>query len=103
MPKLAQQLQENPAKVTQAFETIRKHSACTTHSLTSKVNPKHVVTEPSGVRLAVTGNVLRLTNPRSTWGKYFGPSLTVSCLKYNYGFQFSVDAGKPPGSYKNGS
>lgn len=30
-----------------------------------------VVTEPSGIRFSVTGNVLKLEKPRSVWGKYF--------------------------------
>jgi len=29
------------------------------------------MTDPSGVRFSVTGNVLQLKAPRSTWGKYF--------------------------------
>ncbi|KAJ7038105.1 Metalloenzyme, LuxS/M16 peptidase-like protein [Mycena alexandri] len=33
-----------------------------------------------GVRFSVTGNVLKLTNPRSTWGKYFEQRHSRPCL-----------------------
>jgi len=58
IPKLAKTLQESPDDVLADFETIRKH-----------------VIDPAGVRFSVTGNVLGVKEPRSTWGKYFGPSL----------------------------
>jgi len=35
------------------------------------------VVDPSGVRFSVTGNVLKIEKPRSTWGKYFDSVLTV--------------------------
>ncbi|KIK71096.1 hypothetical protein GYMLUDRAFT_147646 [Collybiopsis luxurians FD-317 M1] len=54
VPQLAKELQENPVKVISDFEEIRKH-----------------VTDPRGMRFGVTGNVLRLKHPRSTWAKYF--------------------------------
>jgi len=38
------------------------------------------VTDPSGIRFAVTGNVLNLANPRSTWGKYFTSAIADSEL-----------------------
>jgi hypothetical protein len=37
----------------------------------------HAVTNPAGIRFAVSGNVLSLKEPRSTWGKYFASSLPV--------------------------
>ncbi|KAG6888680.1 hypothetical protein C0995_006670 [Termitomyces sp. Mi166 len=58
VPKLAKRLQSNPAEVIADFEEIRKH-----------------LTDPSGVRFSVTGNVFRLEKPRSTWAKHFGESL----------------------------
>ncbi|TFK41069.1 Metalloenzyme, LuxS/M16 peptidase-like protein [Crucibulum laeve] len=58
IPKLIKQLQESPATVIADFEEIRRH-----------------VTKPSGIRFSVTGNVLKLNKPRSTWGKYFISSL----------------------------
>ncbi|KAG6820112.1 hypothetical protein H0H93_005259 [Arthromyces matolae] len=54
IPKIAKQLQENPAELISDLEEIRTH-----------------LTNPSCVRFSVTGNVLRLQKPRSTWGKYF--------------------------------
>lgn len=36
-----------------------------------------VVTDPSGIRVSVTGNVLGLKKPRSTWKEKFG-NLCVS-------------------------
>ncbi|KAH9944050.1 Metalloenzyme, LuxS/M16 peptidase-like protein [Epithele typhae] len=58
IPKLAQQLQESPEKVLKDFEEIRKH-----------------LTDPSGVRVSVNGNILELKNPRSVWAKHFGQTL----------------------------
>ncbi|KAL0072062.1 hypothetical protein AAF712_000985 [Marasmius tenuissimus] len=54
IPKLAKQLQESPEEVIADFEAIRKH-----------------MTEPSGMRFSVTGNVLKVDKPRSVWSKYF--------------------------------
>ncbi|KAJ3976962.1 Metalloenzyme, LuxS/M16 peptidase-like protein [Lentinula raphanica] len=54
VPKLAKELQEHPEKVIADFEEIRKH-----------------ITDPSGMRFSVTGNVMKLNHPRSTWAKYF--------------------------------
>ncbi|KAF9822062.1 hypothetical protein IEO21_00056 [Rhodonia placenta] len=62
-PKLAQQLQESPQDVIKDFEEIRKY-----------------LTQPSGVRFSVTGSVLDLKQPRSTWGKYFGEHLPATEL-----------------------
>ncbi|KAJ7619113.1 Metalloenzyme, LuxS/M16 peptidase-like protein [Mycena polygramma] len=39
-----------------------------------------VSTDPSGVRFSVAGNVLKLSNPRSTWAKYFKSSLPETAL-----------------------
>ncbi|KAH0590626.1 hypothetical protein H2248_000757 [Termitomyces sp. 'cryptogamus'] len=57
VPKLAKRLQDNPTEVIGDFEEIRKH-----------------LVDPSGVRFSVTGNVLGLEKPRSTWAKHFGKS-----------------------------
>ncbi|KAK1232703.1 hypothetical protein PQX77_004179 [Marasmius sp. AFHP31] len=54
IPKLAKQLQESPEEVIADFEAIRKH-----------------MTEPTGMRFSVTGNVLKVDKPRSVWNKYF--------------------------------
>ncbi|EDR15625.1 uncharacterized protein LACBIDRAFT_300739 [Laccaria bicolor S238N-H82] len=63
IPKLAKQLQESPSEVIADFEAIRKS-----------------ITEPSGVRFSVTGNVLKVERPRSPWGKYFDSVLTATDL-----------------------
>ncbi|KAI0051676.1 hypothetical protein FA95DRAFT_1586997 [Auriscalpium vulgare] len=63
IPKLAEQLRENPDEVIKAFEEIRK-----------------IITEPSGVRFSVAGNVLGIEKPRSVFGKYFTQSLPSSDL-----------------------
>lgn len=63
IPKLAKQLQASPAQVIADFEEIRK-----------------CMTNPSGVRFSVTGNVLRLEKPRSTLGRHFAQSLPESTL-----------------------
>ena len=38
------------------------------------------VTAPSGVRFSVTGNVVSVKGPRSTWSKYFKEALTETPL-----------------------
>lgn len=35
------------------------------------------MTDPTGVRISVTGNVLDIPNPRSVWSKHFGDLLPV--------------------------
>ncbi|KAH9486850.1 hypothetical protein JR316_0000915 [Psilocybe cubensis] len=62
IPKLVKALQETPNDVIADFEEIRKH-----------------IVDPAGVRFSVTGNVLNLNAPRSTWGKYFSiPSVPLA-------------------------
>ncbi|KAF8898648.1 Metalloenzyme, LuxS/M16 peptidase-like protein [Infundibulicybe gibba] len=61
IPKLSKQLQEKPDEVVSAFEEIRRS-----------------ITDPSGVRFSVTGDILKLDQPRSLWEKYFASSLPVS-------------------------
>lgn len=63
MPKLSQELKENPADVLTNFEEIRKH-----------------VTDPSGIRFSVTGNVMKLKSPRGAWSKHFKSSVPESPL-----------------------
>ncbi|KAF5377430.1 hypothetical protein D9615_005325 [Tricholomella constricta] len=63
LPKLAKQLQDNPAQVIADFEEIRKY-----------------LTVPSGVRFSVNGNVLKLDKPRSLWEKHFKQCLPESEL-----------------------
>ncbi|KAI5124638.1 hypothetical protein M0805_004247 [Coniferiporia weirii] len=67
IPDLIKQLRENPEVVRKEFEEIRKH-----------------LTNPSGVRFSVTGNVMDLPTPRSVWNKYFGkliPDTPLSPIK----------------------
>lgn len=63
IPKLAKQLAESPEQVIADFQEIRRYA-----------------TDPSGVRFSVTGNVLKLDKPRSTWAKYFESSLPETPL-----------------------
>ncbi|EPQ60716.1 hypothetical protein GLOTRDRAFT_30984 [Gloeophyllum trabeum ATCC 11539] len=55
IPSITQRLQESPEAVALEFEELRKY-----------------VTEPSGIRFAVAGNILDLPQPRSIWRKHFG-------------------------------
>jgi len=60
---LSEKIHEAPEKVIQEFESIRRN-----------------ITDPTGVRFSVTGNILGVTNPRSTWNKYFGAALPAAPL-----------------------
>lgn len=35
------------------------------------------MTDPSGIRFAVTGNILGIKGPRSVWNKHFGQTIPV--------------------------
>ncbi|KAG1833897.1 Metalloenzyme, LuxS/M16 peptidase-like protein [Suillus variegatus] len=63
VPKLIQNLQEDPDTVVADFEELRKY-----------------LTDPTGVRISVTGNVLDIPKPRSVWTKHFGDLLPESKL-----------------------
>ncbi|KAH8988959.1 Metalloenzyme, LuxS/M16 peptidase-like protein [Lactarius akahatsu] len=58
IPTLAEKIHSSPEEVIQLFEHIREH-----------------ITDPSGIRFSVTGNVLSIPKPRSVWNKYFGTVL----------------------------
>ncbi|KAJ3568798.1 hypothetical protein NP233_g5473 [Leucocoprinus birnbaumii] len=60
---LAQEIQTNPDKTIATFKEIRK-----------------LLTDPTGVRFSVTGNVMQLKTPRSVWAKYFHDVLPASTL-----------------------
>ncbi|KAF8622884.1 hypothetical protein AX15_006649 [Amanita polypyramis BW_CC] len=63
IPQLARRLQESPEEVIMDLEEVRR-----------------CMTDPSGVRFSVTGDVLNLVEPRSTWGKYFKATLPEGTL-----------------------
>ncbi|KAF8216136.1 Metalloenzyme, LuxS/M16 peptidase-like protein [Mycena galopus ATCC 62051] len=63
IPNVAKQLAENPDQVIADLQEIRRYA-----------------TDPSGVRFSVTGNVLKLAKPRSTWAKFFQSSLPETPL-----------------------
>ena len=74
IPGLIQQLQNEPKKVTEEFELIRK--TCELSRMVSKVltgEPSFSpVTRPEGVRFSVTGNILGVRNPKKPWREHFG-------------------------------
>jgi hypothetical protein len=76
IPKLAKQLQASPAEVIADFEEIRKCSKFWIFKW-GDILDSATVTDPTGVRFSVTGNVLRLKKPRSTLGQHFAQSLPV--------------------------
>ncbi|KZV77044.1 hypothetical protein PENSPDRAFT_645781 [Peniophora sp. CONT] len=63
IPKLAARLKEEPDTVIKEFEQIRK-----------------AITEPSGVRISVAGNILDLASPRSVWAEHFSKALPAAPL-----------------------
>ncbi|KAJ6519911.1 Metalloenzyme, LuxS/M16 peptidase-like protein [Mycena sanguinolenta] len=63
IPNLAKQLAESPDQIIADLQEIRRYA-----------------TDPSGVRFSVTGNILNLDNPRSTFAKYFQSSLPETQL-----------------------
>ncbi|KAL1708664.1 Metalloenzyme, LuxS/M16 peptidase-like protein [Schizophyllum commune] len=58
IPKVAEQLQQQPEEVAKIMAEVRD-----------------TVAQPSGVRFSVTGNILALSKPRSTFEKHFGTKL----------------------------
>ncbi|KAK7463673.1 hypothetical protein VKT23_005614 [Stygiomarasmius scandens] len=79
MPKLAKQLQENPEQVLSDFEEIRKH-----------------MTNPSGARFSVTGNVMKVAHPRSTWSKYFSFIQPVPLSPVPFSSEYLSPVGQQP-------
>jgi len=81
IPKLAKALQDAPNEVIADFEEIRRSCMAWPSFLTIvSIIKLHLftVTEPSGIRFSVTGNVLGIKQPRSIWAKYFASSIPVS-------------------------
>ena len=74
IPGLIQQLQNEPKKVTEEFELIRKTrelSRMVFNVLTGEPSFSPV-TKPEGVRFSVTGNILGVQNPKKPWREHFG-------------------------------
>lgn len=77
VPALQTLLADEPRKVVNMFEEIRKCCTCAGPQVMVKLAHAIAVTTPSGVRFSVTGNVLRVAGPRSTWARYFQDTLKV--------------------------
>ena len=79
IPKLVQRLQESPAEVVKDLEEIRSYREFSRHlfapSGLTVVLP--IVTDPTGVRISVNGDILALKEPRSAWARHFGKALPV--------------------------
>ena len=82
MRSLSEKIQEAPEEVIQEFENIRRNSEYLLRTIPapnlSTHHHRQLVTDPTGARFSVTGNILGVSNPRSTWNKYFGTALPVS-------------------------
>lgn len=79
IPKLTQRLQESPEEVLADFEAIRKHGVFSIDHCSVNDVDSLLAIDPSGIRFSVTGNILGIKEPRSTWARYFKPLLPV-CL-----------------------
>lgn len=82
IPQLARRLQEEPETVIADLEEVRRYCMCENYTPNQPLLTM-LVTDPSGIRFSVTGNVLSLGKPRSTWGKYF-ETLPVSLYTRSY-------------------
>ncbi|KIM85318.1 hypothetical protein PILCRDRAFT_817322 [Piloderma croceum F 1598] len=63
IPQLVQNLQTSPDKVIADFNELKKY-----------------LTDPSGIRISVTGNILGIEQPRSLWSKHFRKTIPESAL-----------------------
>jgi hypothetical protein len=70
VPTLIQQLQDEPEKVINSFEEIRKAGKFSCFA-SEHATDHTTVLNPSGMRFSVNGNVIDVKNPRSLWAKYF--------------------------------
>lgn len=80
IPKLMQDLQTTPEKVIADFNELKKYREYSDIQVAWRHLTLRLVTDPSGIRLAVTGNILGLKEPRSLWNKHFGKTITVSMI-----------------------
>ena len=74
IPGLIQRLQDEPKKVIEEFEVIRRtresERASPDASLINRLFSP--VTRPEGFRFSVTGNILDVPNPKKPWREHFG-------------------------------
>ena len=76
---LSERIQERPEEAIEAFESIRRNSEYLEYNFDRfSLFIDIPVTDPTGVRFSVTGNILSIPTPRNTWNKYFGAALPVS-------------------------
>jgi Zn-dependent M16 (insulinase) family peptidase len=81
IPALNKELQESPEQVIADFENIRRYCELDLSPLVYIYKTMFSsVTDASGVRFSLTGNVLSLNQPRSILGKHFGDALPVSAI-----------------------
>jgi hypothetical protein len=78
IPRLMQDLQTSPEKVIADFNKLKKYRGYSDIQVASRYLTLRLVTDPSGIRIAVTGNILSLKEPRSLWNKHFGKTIIVS-------------------------
>jgi Zn-dependent M16 (insulinase) family peptidase len=78
IPQLLQDLQTSPDKIIADFNELRKYREFSDLQVRLVISLFALVTDPSGIRMAVTGNVLGIKNPRSLWNKHFGKTISVS-------------------------
>ncbi|KAI9460971.1 Metalloenzyme, LuxS/M16 peptidase-like protein [Lactarius psammicola] len=79
IPTLGEKIHSSPEEVTQLFEDIRKN-----------------ITDPTGIRFSVTGNILGIPKPRSVWNKYFGAVLPAPLLPVPVASDTLSEVGKNP-------
>jgi hypothetical protein len=82
---LSEKINKAPEEVIKDFESLRRYSEHLEHiSGDSFYSSAFPVTDPTGVRFSVTGNVLGVPNPRSIWNKHFSTVLPVSYADNNW-------------------
>ena len=82
---LSEKINKAPEEVIKEFESLRRCSEHLEHiSGDSFYSSAFPVTDPTGARFSVTGNVLGVPNPRSIWNKHFSAVLPVSYANNNW-------------------
>ena len=80
---LSEKIQEAPEEVIKEFESLRQYREYLVHnSRDSLYSSALQVTDPTGVRFSVSGNILGVPQPRSVWNKHFGDVLPVSHITH---------------------